>query len=71
MNNPIRLIAVRLDDPRIGAGPGTVVAFVGSAAEYERMITDRDGARDDRMRMWSAYDGVKVGDRCSLRGTPS
>lgn len=47
-----KLIAVRLDDPKIGAGPATVIACVGGAEEFFKLATDRDGAMDPALRMW-------------------
>ncbi len=46
------LLAVRLDDLRFGAGPGVVVAHPASAAEFEGLRTDRDGAHDSALRLW-------------------
>ena len=63
-----QLIAVRLDRAEYGAGPGTVVAIVPDVAAYNRLVTDRDGARDPRMRMWEDADGdAKIGDRVRMR----
>ena len=65
-----RLIAVRLDNSRIGGGPGTVVAVYddspAAVAEFHKLITDRDGARDPRMRLWRTSDEAPVGARFSL-----
>lgn len=59
-----KLIAVRLDDPRFGSGPAVVVAHLTSVAEYNALITDRDGARDPAMRLWQIRNGVApVGSR--------
>jgi hypothetical protein len=58
-----KLVAVRLDDPRFGSGPATVVAYPSSVAEYNTLITDRDGARDRRMRLWQAHGDVPIGAR--------
>jgi len=52
-----KLIAVRLDDPRFGSGPATVVAHPKTVDEYNALITDRDGARDARMRLWCLAQG--------------
>jgi hypothetical protein len=66
------MIAVRLDDPRFGSGPATVVAHPTSVAEYNKLITDRDGARDPRMRLWRTRGDAPVGMRVTaglVRGT--
>ncbi len=60
--NP-KLIAVRLDNPHFGAGPATVVAHPANVAEYRALITDRDGAYDERMRLWMTLDDVPIGTR--------
>lgn len=57
----MRSVVVKLDDPRYGAGPGTVVAIVDTVDEYLALITDRDGAHDPRMRLWLGT--FQVGDR--------
>lgn len=60
------LLAVRLDDPRFGSGPATVIAHPKSVAEYLDMIRDRDGAVDRRMRLWRVGRGhAPVGARVS------
>jgi hypothetical protein len=46
------LMAVRLDDPRFGAGPGVVVAHPADAVEFEALRTCRDGAFDPSLRLW-------------------
>lgn len=61
------MIAVRLDDPHFGAGPGTVVAHPESVAEYLKLISGRDGARDRRMRLWSG--DFPIGTRVRLTDT--
>ena len=65
------MIAVRLDDSRFGSGPATVVGFPNTVAEYLDSITDRDGARDSRMRLWQTREEVSVmiGARVSLDAT--
>jgi hypothetical protein len=57
------LLAVRLDDPRFPGNGGVVVAHVKSAAEFEKLIARRDGARDPNMRLWrgDAPVGTRVG----------
>jgi hypothetical protein len=60
------LVAVRLDDPRFGSGPATVVSYPESVQSYYATITDRDGARDPRMRLWQTRDRVPVGTRISM-----
>ena len=62
------LIAVRLDDPHFGSGPGTVTAHPKSVDDYNKLITDRDGARDPRMRLWRG--DAPIGARVST-GTSS
>lgn len=47
------MLIVKLDNAHIGAGPGTVVAHVDSVREYLALTTDRDGARDQRLRLWT------------------
>jgi hypothetical protein len=60
------LIAVRLDDPRFGSGPATIVAHPKSVAEYLALATDRDGARIPTMRLWQTDAPLSVGARvCS------
>lgn len=61
---PAQLVAVRLDNPMFGSGPATVVAHPQSVDEYNAMITDRDGARDPRMRLWRVGRGSSpIGSR--------
>ena len=58
------LAVVMLDDPRIGAGPGTVVKLSDEPIpDILREFTDRDGAKSDKLRIWRAHSGAKVGDR--------
>lgn len=58
------IAVVRLDDRRFGSGPGTVIEVSGEPiAAILARHTDRDGARDDRLRFWSAQTGLKKGDR--------
>lgn len=54
-------ILVRLDNPAMPAGPATVIG-IGSVSIPE----DRDGARDENMRIWRGYPGVAPGDRVAL-----
>ena len=65
MNGSSELIAVRLDDPRFGGGPATVMAHPESVGEYFKLISDRDGARDPRMRLWRMYGDAPIGARVS------
>lgn len=61
------LVVVRLDDAAHGAGPGTVIEVSGDPiGDVLKRHTDRDGARSERLRFWTGYEGVKVGDRVSL-----
>jgi hypothetical protein len=55
------LLIVKLDDPRYGAGPGTVVGHAVDVADYHTRTTDRDGARDQRVRLWVGT--AQLGDR--------
>ncbi len=59
------MIVVRLDHAIIGAGPATVVAEVASVAEFLALATDRDGARDRRLRLWQG--SFPVGARVTSR----
>lgn len=52
------LLAVRLDDPRFGAGPGVVVAHPADAAEFEALRVRRDGALDRSLRLWRGVSPV-------------
>lgn len=56
-----KLLVIRLDDARYGAGPGTVIATVEGVDEYLVMLRDRDGAHDPMLRLWQG--NLKVGDR--------
>jgi hypothetical protein len=46
------LVVVKLDDPKFGGGPGTVIAHVASSAEYLDRFADRDGCLPADLRMW-------------------
>jgi hypothetical protein len=61
------LVIVRLDNPKLGAGPGTVVARAGSVAEFLAFGVDRDGVHSERLRLW--VGDFQVGARVSL-GAP-
>ncbi len=58
------LLAVRLDDPKFPGNGGVVVAHPKSAAEFEKLIKRRDGARDPNMRLWRG--NAPIGTRVSL-----
>lgn len=62
------LLAVRLDDPRFGAGPGVVVAHPASVAEFEALRADRDGAHDPALRLW--LGDSPIGGRVVAAGAP-
>ncbi len=65
------LLVVKLDNAIIGAGPGTVIAHVDSVKEFLTIATDRDGARDRKLRLWVG-DNLPVGSRVVsklIRGT--
>lgn len=55
------MLIVKLDHHWIGAGPGTVIAHVNSVSEYLQIATDRDGARDPKLRLWAG--DVPIGSR--------
>jgi hypothetical protein len=59
---------VMLDDARFGAGPGTVVELTndGVAAILDR-YRERDGARSEKLRIWTASPGLSVGDRVRMK----
>lgn len=63
------LLAVRLDDPKFPGNGGVVVAHPKSAAEFEKLIERRDGARDPNMRLWRG--NAPIGTRVSLDGGPT
>lgn len=46
------MIVVKLDNPKHGAGPATVIAIVETVYEYLQMSVDRDGARKQDIRLW-------------------
>lgn len=48
-------------------GTGIVVAFPASVAEYLASVTDRDGARDGRARLWRVRSETQLGDRVELK----
>lgn len=54
-------ILVKLDDPRYGAGPATVVRV-----PCHSIPVDRDGAKIEGLRLWRGYEGIAVGDRVKL-----
>lgn len=58
------IVVVLLDDRRFGSGPATVVEVSDDPLdEILARHTDRDGARDDRLRFWSATTTLREGDR--------
>jgi hypothetical protein len=60
------LVLVRLDDGNLPGGPAIVIEV-----RFDRNLTflsDRDGCRDARLRIWEGRVGVAVGDRMSLGG---
>jgi hypothetical protein len=59
------LLIVKLDDPRYGAGPGTVVGHAVDVADYNARTADRDGARNPQLRLW--IGAAQLGDRVSAR----
>ena len=59
------LLKVLLDSPGYPGNGGMVVAHPPDVRTYLASITDRDGARDHRYRLWEG--GVQVGQRCNLR----
>lgn len=62
------LVAIKLDNSKYGAGPGTVVGFPSSVDEYFKSIRDRDGAHNPSMRLWQAPAGsVAIGDRVQIK----
>ena len=58
------LLAVRLDDPNYGAGPGTVIAIPRTIAEYEALVRGPDGARDPSLRLWKGT--AQIGEKVSM-----
>ena len=60
------LIVVRLDDPKYGAGPGTVIAHVTSVEEFLALACNRDGARDPSLRLWTGAS--PIGERVRMKG---
>jgi hypothetical protein len=61
------LAIVMLDDATVGGGPGEVVEVTRDPVkEALARYTDRDGARSERLRLWLAWPGCKVGDRAAL-----
>lgn len=62
-----RYLVVRLDDPLVGAGPATIVEVVDVAVPIRQTLvkyTDRDGAKDPRIKIWRGIG--RVGERCRL-----
>lgn len=57
---------VRLDNPRYGGGPGTVIEVTYDGAKALRRYDGRDGAHPPDLRCWRGYTGVKVGDRVRI-----
>lgn len=63
------LAVVKLDDPRCGAGPGTVLEVAGSGdiLALRQRYADRDGVIPADLRFWSGSEGVAVGDRVAAK----
>lgn len=59
------LLVVKLDDPKIPAGPATVVAQVETVKDYFDRHTDRDGALRSDLRLWEG--DLPVGTRVVMR----
>lgn len=60
----MKVIIVRLDDARYGAGPATVIAVDSDVPK------DRDGCKDHALRRWADPGGdARVGDRVAMRQT--
>lgn len=62
------LAVMRLDDPRFGAGPATVLEISAEPIReiQARYVFDRDGCAPAWLRFWQAWPGAKIGDRASL-----
>ena len=61
------MIVVRLDNAAFGGGPGTVIGHVIDVNDGYRDHSDRDGARDPRIRVWAGKN--EIGDRVCLSET--
>ena len=59
------MLVVRLDDPRYGAGPGTVISIVADVDEFFKLACDRDGARDRTFGLWVGE--AAIGKRVEVR----
>lgn len=46
------LLKIKLTDPTMPGNGGVVVDHPASVEEYLASVTDRDGARDKRFRLW-------------------
>jgi hypothetical protein len=62
------LLKVLLDNPDYPGNGGVVVEHPLDVRTYLSSITDRDGARDRRYRLWEG--NAQVGQRCSLGEVP-
>lgn len=63
-----RIAVVLLDDARFAAGPATVLELTTDPiADVVARYTDRDGARDPRVRFWRAPVGAVTSMRVHLR----
>lgn len=68
MDRDAVFVVVRLDDPRFGAGPATVLeVFSGPIQNVFPRYQDRDGARAEGVRFWRSSPGVSAGDRVSIQ----
>jgi len=71
MDRDAVFVVVRLDDPRFGAGPATVLEVFSGPIQYVLpRYQDRDGARAEGVRFWRSSPGVSAGDRVSIQPTP-
>lgn len=59
------LLKVLLDNPDYPGNGGLVVAHPLDVGTYLASISDRDGARDRRYRLWEG--DVQIGQRGSLK----
>ena len=63
----MKLATIKLDDTNFPANGGEVVALPDTVAAYLASTTDRDGARDPRMRLWWILSHIPLGARVQLR----
>lgn len=59
------MLVVKLDNAAYGAGAATVIDKVESVDEYFKRFRDRDGAMDDRLRLWNGE--AVIGDRVETK----